>query len=421
MEGEQSHYRWYVGIDWSAASYEVCVVDRQAQVVARKTIAHSGTGIAEFVDWLEKLCEGKPETVAVAIETPRGALVESLVERSMAVFAINPKQLDRFRDRYTVAGAKDDSRDAFVLGDSLRTDEHCFHRVRLEEAAIIRMRELSRLEANLQQDAHRLNNQLWEQLHRYYPQMLALSKAADEPWLWDLIELAPRPAEGRKLELARVQGLLGSHRIRRIAAEKVLEELKKPALRLAPGAEEAASEHVLLLLPRLRLAQEQRKQVDKRMQQLLEQMKAAKPEGAEQREHSDVEILLSLPGVGRVVPATVLAEASGPLQQRDYHAIRTYGGIAPVTRQSGKKKVVSMRYGCNLRLRNAFYHWARTSTQKDAAAQKHYAALRKRGHSHGRALRGVADRWLAVLISMLKAGTLYDPERRGKGEATKTR
>jgi len=52
--------------------------------------------------------------VAVAIEVPRGAIVELLVERGFQVFAINPKQLDRFRDRHTVAGAKDDRRDAFV-------------------------------------------------------------------------------------------------------------------------------------------------------------------------------------------------------------------------------------------------------------------------------------------------------------------
>src|SRR5258708_5927869 len=96
------------------------------------------------------------------------------------------------------------------------------------------MRELSRLEENLQQESNRLSNQLWEQLHRYYPQMLALSKAADEPWLGELIEWAPRPVEAGKLELARVQQLLGSHRIRRIRAEQVLEALKKEPLRLAP-------------------------------------------------------------------------------------------------------------------------------------------------------------------------------------------
>ncbi len=52
---------------------------------------------------------------------PRGAVIDALFERGFAVFAINPKQLDRCRDRYTAAGAKDDRRDAWVLADVLRT------------------------------------------------------------------------------------------------------------------------------------------------------------------------------------------------------------------------------------------------------------------------------------------------------------
>ena len=109
---------------------------------------------------------------------------------------------------------------------------------------------------------------------------------------------------------------------------------------------------------------------------------------------------------------TFLAEAAGPLQQRDYYAIRAHGGIAPVTRQSGKSKHVAMRYRCNSRLRNALYHWARTSVQHDSRSKQQYARLRAAGRSHGRALRGVADRLLTVLIAMLKTGQPYDPKRR---------
>ena len=126
----------------------------------------------------------------------------------------------------------------------------------------------------------------------------------------------------------------------------------------------------------------------------------------------DVSLLRSLPGIGRVVTGALLAEAAGPLEQRDYHAIRAHGGIAPVTRQSGKTKQVSMRYRCNTRLRNALYHWARTSVQHDPYSKHQYARLRACGHSHGRALRGVGDRLLTVLISMLKTGQPYDPKRR---------
>jgi transposase len=127
-----------------------------------------------------------------------------------------------------------------------------------------------------------------------------------------------------------------------------------------------------------------------------------------------------LPGIGPVIAATMLAEASQPLRDRDYQALRHYGGAAPVTRQSGKRKVMVMRYACHERLRNALYHWSRTSMQKDARAKQHYAELRRRGHSHGRALRGLADRNLAMLVSMLKSKTLYDSARRGSAALAQT-
>jgi transposase len=110
----------------------------------------------------------------------------------------------------------------------------------------------------------------------------------------------------------------------------------------------------------------------------------------------------------------MLAKAGRPLAERDYLTLRAHGGLAPVTRQSGERLTVGMRYGCNQRLRNAFYHWARSSVQCDPHCRAHYDRLRSRGHGHGRALRGVADRSLAVLVAMLTSRTLYDPERRRK-------
>jgi transposase len=268
------------------------------------------------------------------------------------------------------------------------------------------------MDQDLQVDSNRLANQLWEQLRRYYPQMLKLSSAADEAWLWDLLEFAPLPSAASKLKLAKVQAILKSHRIRRITAEQVLEQLRQPALQLAPGAAEAASEHVQMLLPRLRLLQQQRGATSRRIRGILDELCAAPPD-SEGREHRDAEILLSLPGIGPVVAATMLAEASQPLRDRDYQALRNYAGAAPVTRRSGKKMVIMMRYACNEQLRNALYHWARTSMQNDDRAKQHYAEMRRHGHSHGRALRGLADRNLAMLISMLKSNTLYDAARRG--------
>jgi transposase len=404
-----NNFRWYVGIDGGSQKHRVCILDAAGKILQQKWFEHSGSSLAELVNDLRLRSAGQPGSVAVAIEVPHGAIVETLVEHGFAVFAINPKQLDRFRDRFTPAGAKDDQRDALVLADSLRTDRHCFAAVRLDEPTIIRLRELSRLEEDLSAEQNRVANQLWQQLHRYFPQLLELSSAADEPWLWDLLEAAPLPAQAAQLPRANLEQILHQRRIRRFTAPQLQEVLRKPSLKLAPGAAEAASEHVLLLLPRLRLLQQQRAQIGKRIDALLEELQRP---GADPKEHRDATILLSLPGVGRKVTVTMLSEASQAIADRDYHALRCYGGVAPVTRQSGKKKVVRMRYGCNERLRNAMYHWARVSTICDRKSRQSYAERKSRGQLHGRALRGIGDRWLPVLIAMLRSRTLFDPEKR---------
>jgi transposase len=182
---------------------------------------------------------------------------------------------------------------------------------------------------------------------------------------------------------------------------------------VAPGTCEAAAGHVALLLPRLRLVHAQRAECARQLDELLEAIDREPPNaaatGAPEDAASDVRIVRSLPGVGRIVAATLLAEASTMLTARDYRALRAHSGVAPVTRQSGNRRVVNMRHACSSRLRHACYHWARTSVNCDEAAHRYYAALRARGHSHGRALRSLADRWLRILMSMLNARTLYAP------------
>src|SRR5215468_4793582 len=76
---------------------------------ATRKFAHGGAGLSDMIAWLLKASGGTPGEIHVAIETPHGPIVEALLERGFNVYSINPKQLDRFRDRFTVAGVKDDS------------------------------------------------------------------------------------------------------------------------------------------------------------------------------------------------------------------------------------------------------------------------------------------------------------------------
>ena len=112
--------------------------------------------------------------------------------------------------------------------------------------------------------------------------------------------------------------------------------------------------------------------------------------------------------------ATLLAEAWDALQRRDYHALRCLCGVAPVTRQSGKTKIVVRRLAVSRRLQNAVYNWALAALQYDPRSRAKYRSLRQRGHGHARALRSVADRLLAMLCAMLTTQTLFDPDRHAK-------
>ena len=305
-------YRIYVGIDRATEAHQGCVLDDTGRVLAERSFAHSGEAIAAFAQWLHGVAGGDPGQAAIAIEVLRGAVVETLVEHRFHLYAINLKQFDRFRDRHSVAGAKDDRRDAFVLSDSLRTDRARFRRIRLDDPLVIPLRELSRVDEDLGREANRLTNRLREQLHRFYVQALKLCPSADEPWLWALLELAPSPAAGSRLQRKTIERLLRQHRIRRLNAQDVVAALRAPALRVAPGVVEAATEYIGLLLPRLRLVHTQRQRCGARLEALLDKLAAVEGNESQQREHRDVDILRSLPGVGRVVAATMLAEASGP-------------------------------------------------------------------------------------------------------------
>ena len=324
------------------------------------------------------------------------------------VYALNPKPLDRFRDRHTVAGANDDRRDAYVLADALRTDRPAFRRLQPEDPHVIQLREWTRLYEETVEDQSRLANRLREQLWRYFPQVLTLCPAADEPWLWSLLEAVPTPAAAQAWRPNALRALLGRHRIRRITGDALHAALQASTLPTSAAAAAAARDHVALLLPRLRVALEQRRRCERRMDERLAALTA--PAAGERSEHRDVTILRSLPGVGRVVAATMLAEAGHLLAAREYQSVRTHGGVAPVTKPSGKSRLVVMRQACNRRFRTVRFNWARNSIRLDAACRVHYDRLRQR-HGHARALRGVADRLLRTLTAMLMSGQLYDPAR----------
>jgi transposase len=417
MTEETEDIEWFVGFDWASEIHVVCLLDRDGRTIGERKVAHGGEELGACCDWLLAKSGAPPARIGVAIETPRGPIVETLLERGFAVFAINPKQLDRFRDRFTVAGAKDDRRDAHVLGDSLRTDRRAFRLLAVDDPTIIELREWSRIADDLTQERTRLANRIRQQLWRYYPQMLQVADDLTAENFLALWECAPTPAQAARIDEASLAKILKAHRVRRIGVAETLRILRQKPLQVAAGATEAAVAHIKVAAERARLVNRQLKDAKQKLEALCARLEQPddgerESEPGQRSEQRDVAILRSLPGVGRTGLATLLVEASEPLRHRDYQVLRVLSGVAPVTRRSGKARLVTRRMACNERLREAVYHWARVAMQIDPESKKRYAALRQRGKSHGRALRTLGDRLLAMACAMLRSQTLFDPNHK---------
>jgi transposase len=410
---ETHRYSLFVGVDWASDHHDVTAVDRDGRKILEKIYPHSVDGLDLLVEDLLQLTSAGPENIAIGIEVPHGPVVELLVERCFSVYSLNPKQLDRFRDRYTTIGAKDDRLDAFVLADSLRTNENCFRRVSLSSAEIIGLRSLSRLHDELTRSKVRLVHQLRAQIERFGPHFLKVCSAADKLWFWEFLLLAAHPRDAAKCRKYKIVKLLKEHKIRAHSPDEVWQLIKEQPLYVAPGTIDAAIKVMKVYIAQLMLVDEQLKETDDEIKLKLDYQEHRE---GKKGEHSDATILRSLPGVGDIVAATILTEATQAVAERNYEALRGQAGVAPVTRRSGKTLVVKMRYACNQRLRTALYHLTRTHVQHDLTSKAKYQKMRSRGLGHARALRGISDRLLKIAVVMLTNRTCYQIERR-KSEA----
>lgn len=400
-----SRQRIYIGIDWATEKHALCVTDAEGNIIKERSIPNDST-LFEVI--LGLIVGAAPYEVYVAVETRRLVLVEALVARGFKVFTINPKQSERFRDRFSVAGAKDDRFDARVLASALRTDLALFDSVEPETAQHLRLRGVTRARETLQHDLRAVANRLREVIMTSMPLLLALCPGADEPWFWELAQSAPNPTTAQSLSNEKVKELLRRHRIRRLDVEEIRKVLDGAHLEAAKGVCETASWQGRLLIQQLKLLTFQERKIEAELKAAL--LDLPKSEGAS----SDAEIVMSAPGFASLTTAVLLVEANPAVVKRDLQMLRAVGGAAPVTMSSGKKKrgkgVVVMRRAVNVRLRNAL-HAAGAAASRDPRFKPIYVRLRSEGASHGRAVRGVVDRLLKVVIAMLRDGKLYEPAK----------
>lgn len=388
--------RYYIGVDWADAADEVWVEDEQATKILSRSVAHTVEAFTAWGRWLDEQRAAGVELWA-AIEKPDGRVVDFLLDHGVVVFAINPKAVDRARDRFRMSGAKSDPFDARVLATFLRTDHHHLSPVRPSSEAAQELKGLTRDYARHVRQQTRTLNQLTAALKAYYPRALEVGDDLKSQWARDFLRAYPTPAALAALSERQWQRWA---RGRRLSAERLAalwEVLRAPQLPVPAHVVRVQTRLVAALLEQLdvniRTVQTYREAII----DFFGRMPAAT-------------WATSLPGgrSGTTVAALYAELGDAVGRWESFRHLQAHAGSVPVTDRSGKYAAVFFRSACNRHLRQVSHQFAANSLLHSEWAKAYYDRCRKRGHRHHHAVRALAAKWLKILFVLWTRQVPYD-------------
>jgi len=392
--------RLFVGDDWAEDHHDVELMDAAGRVLAKRRLPEGVAGMARLHELIgQQLGEDADDAeVVIGIETDRGPWVAALVAAGYTVYAVNPLQASRYRERHGVSGAKSDGADAHMLTDMVRTDSRQLRAVAGDSADAEGIKVLARTHKTLIWERTRHIQRLRHQLREYFPGALEAFEDLAAADTLELLAKAPDPARARKLTRAQVSAALKRARRRDIPdkATAILAALRSPQLGQPPAITAAYAVTVRSLIAVIITLNEQVKILQGQVE-------------AHFGQHPDAEIYRSQPGMGAILGARVLGEfGDDPHRYADGKSRKNYAATSPITRASGKKKVVAARFIHNDRLVDALNAQAFASLNASPGARALYDELRARGIEHNDALRRLANRLVGILHGCLKTRTCYD-------------
>ena len=396
----------FVGNDWAEDHHDVEVQDSLGRVVATARVPEGVEGLARLHEVIGRFADPDDPAgagqVLIGIETDRGPWVAALVAAGYRVFAINPMQVARYRERHSPSGAKSDAGDAHALADMVRTDAHQLRPVAGDSPLAEGIKVLARAHQTMVWERSRHTARLRSALREYFPVALAtyeqLGGGLAAPDVLELLTAAPDPQAAARLSRKRIEQALAraGRRDRAAKAERIQQQLRAEQL---TQPDQLAAAYAATVGATAALIVTLNTQIDA----LQGQVKA------HFGRHPDAEIYRSQPGLGDILGARVLGEYGDDRQRyRNAKARKNYAATSPITRASGKRKIVQARYVHNDRLVDALIRQAFSALTASPGARAYYDAMRARNIGHYAALRQLANRLAGILHGCLKTGRLYD-------------
>lgn len=388
---------YWVGVDWGDREHTICIVDSGGGRVERFCLRHEASALKALPERL-RACGC---IAGVAVETPRHLLVHVLSEAGFSVYPVNPKLSKRWRECTSVAGAKDDARDAWALADGLRC-HHAKLRVFVRETGPARVLALLCEDESREIRARTaLLQQLEDALKQYFPGVLGWFEDWTAPAAWDFIMQFPTAAALASARPSQLACFLRTHRMGLTPKwqERIAVRQGVLAWPCEPEMVQAKSIFAVSLAKQLRTIDSSLRNDHKQIESLFSQI-------------DNKHVFVSLPGAGpKLAPRLASLFGAGAKKGQSADAVRKLSGTAPVTVRSGASRFVHIRRACCRNARNTLHQFAWQSIKRSLWARALYDRARRKGQKNATALRLVAHKWVKIIFRMTQTGEPYDEAR----------
>jgi transposase len=389
--------RYYLGVDWGDRAHQLYACDHSGRKMKELKVQQTPEEMAELGRWLDESRSQGIELWA-AIEKPHGRVVDYLLDHGVVVYPVNPKALDRARDRFRMSQSKSDSFDAYVLAEFLRTDHVHLRALEPDSAPAQELKMLTRDHYRLMRQKGRLLNQIGITLKEYYPRPLEVFADLETKIALDFLKAYPTPQALRKLTRRGWNRFAKrDHHLTEARSNELWEKLNKAQLAVPEHVVRAKAKLLLALVVQLEASVKAVESYSEEIGSFFAAMPAA-------------EIARTLPGgkSGTTV-ATIWAELGDAKNRwKSFRHLQAEAGTVPVTQSSGKSRVVQFRFACNKHLRHSMYWFSFNSLNRCEWAKKYYKDQRAKGHSQHQALRALGAKWLKIIFVMRRDHKAYD-------------
>lgn len=387
----------WIGLDWADQQHCVSVLPPGAELPSSRFLEHKPETLDLF---FLKLRQEHPDAdLAVCVEQSRGAVINALSKHPfLRIYPVNPRSLSDYRRSLCPSGAKSDPRDSDLLCDFGAKHHDRLRELKLEDAATRQLRLDTETRRGFVDERTACVNQLIATLKSYYPLVLELLDSFDTPMAREFLKRWPNLARLKAAKPGVLRAFFYKHGSRsEERIEERLESIKKAsALTEDPVVISNLELKAQCLAAQITALQKSIAAYDQRIAEVYSRHPCAK-------------VFASLPGAGPVIGAR-LAAAFGAERENCQSAdeFQKRSGVAPVTRQSGKSRVVLFR-----RARPRFIHQTMVEFAKSSLAKCRWAALLyqdqvKKGKTPFAAIRAVAFKWNRILFRCWQKGEAYD-------------